>query len=309
MNSVLCPICKSKSNFVIDLPKGLITQKLEEYFDSKINTVIDIEDYKIYSCSVCQFEFSLPFKEGSDGFYSWITEQKKYYPEFRWEYKHVLGQVRKDAQSLIDIGCGDGTFLDYLSQNSNTLDLHGLDPTASSVEICKSKGLKNVHNQYLDDFVKENTGKFKYVTAFHVLEHISNPVEFIGTLKQLLTEDGVIFISTPLSPMDFELYWLDILNYPPHHMGRWRLSSYEALAKRLNLKLTFQLPPANKIVNSIIWSFIFGEIGNKKSSFLKLLGLIIKNPLKFIFVIKEQLNRAKFDGKRLPNVVLVKLEN
>jgi 2-polyprenyl-3-methyl-5-hydroxy-6-metoxy-1,4-benzoquinol methylase len=53
-------------------------------------------------------------------------------------------------------------------------------------------------------------------------EHIAKPKEFVQEILSILHPLGNIYLSTPYSPMDFELEWYDVLNNPPHHMGRWR---------------------------------------------------------------------------------------
>jgi SAM-dependent methyltransferase len=209
---------------------------------------------------------------------------------------------------LLDVGCGAGQFFDAIVQSENYyVDFYGLDPTSGSVAICKRKGyrvfcmdIRQFKSAYRDDL-------FDVITAYHVLEHIADPKSFLKELSGLINETGAIYISTPYSPMDFELQWYDVLNHPPHHMGRWNLASYKKLAATLGLKLEIFVPEPAGILKTAVISFLFSIYGPSKiKSKLEILRGVIKHPFQFLNHLYNQCKREKIKGKRASNVILAK---
>ena len=151
---------------------------------------------------------------------------------------------RRCPDRLLEIGCGDGRFLELVKSLPRITSV-GLDPTPSSAEMCRSKGLC-VYAETLSEYVQRRPSELKgfdLVTAFHCLEHVSNPIGLMEEMRGMLAPGGRIYISTPYSPMSFEGAWFDPLNHPPHHMTRWNRRAYEHLAARLGLVPRFIMPP------------------------------------------------------------------
>jgi 2-polyprenyl-3-methyl-5-hydroxy-6-metoxy-1,4-benzoquinol methylase len=304
----LCPICHSFSKNTKDLKVEQIKPLLSEHFKNKITSNVEIVDYSLLKCSNCSYEFAYPQIEGSSSFYDWVTLQNNYYPPIRWEYEKTLSILENKQVKLLDVGCGDGRFLDFIKKSNNkNIDYAGLDPTKKSVEIC----LENGHKAYCMD-IKMFKTKFKnkffdYVTIFHVLEHIAFPKEFLEELISLTKPGGAVFASTPYSPMDFEVDWFDVLNHPPHHMGRWNLKSYKTLAEILNLKIEFFMPKQRNFFKSGIKSFRFSIYGNSENnSKIDIIKCIIRKPYKFLNHLYIQSKRDTLEGARAANVILVK---
>jgi 2-polyprenyl-3-methyl-5-hydroxy-6-metoxy-1,4-benzoquinol methylase len=305
-----CPICQSKSLLKEKIGVDKIKSSLETYFQSKISDDLELLDYSIFECSLCSYSFSFPLIEGSNKFYTWITNQNTYYPLSRWEYGQVLNIINeRNLNSLLDVGCGDGVFLDYIKSNSKIENLFGIDTTQSSINDCQIKGLKNTFCCTTDEFINHQHVKFDLVTTFHVLEHISDPINFIGGLKKLIKQDGMIVISTPYSPMDFEYYWFDILNKPPHHMGFWNERSYRKLAEQLNMNITVAMPPNNKILPTLINSLKLLIYGPSNDNKINPFYLILSNPLLCSKMLFKLFFRKKVNDKRASNVIMVMLKN
>ena len=84
--------------------------------------------------------------------------------------------LNEEPANLLDVGCGTGRALVHLSQRFPQIDLYGLDPSASMLDVCHRKGIARDHLFEGDacnlPFVD---GSFDFVTAFGVLHHIKNP--------------------------------------------------------------------------------------------------------------------------------------
>ena len=52
----------------------------------------------------------------------------------------VISQIIKNNKKALDVGCGDGTLMEYLKVTEKN-DVRGLEPQKNLVQKCISKGL------------------------------------------------------------------------------------------------------------------------------------------------------------------------
>ena len=106
----------------------------------------------------------------------------------------------KRNHSILEIGCGIGTFTKLLLGYVKKGSVHGVDISPTNVEIAnKELGAKNASFEVSDMTDFESDRKFDYVVMLDVLEHI--PIEqhhdLFKTLRKHLKDDGTIFINIP----------------------------------------------------------------------------------------------------------------
>jgi SAM-dependent methyltransferase len=167
--------------------------------------------------------------------------------------------------TVLDIGCGDGTFLLELCKRG--LDVWGIDLDKKSIEAARRLGLKNVYALSLADFYKFIPNvKFDIITMFDVLEHQDSPKDFLLIIKNLLKPDGLVVGSVPNRDGTFIYFYrgkIDKTDLPPHHFLRF---SKDSLEKILNIN-GFQLKLImDKILEEIIINIetlITGQKGNR----------------------------------------------
>jgi 2-polyprenyl-3-methyl-5-hydroxy-6-metoxy-1,4-benzoquinol methylase len=131
----------------------------------------------------------------------------------------VISQLVKFQDSIIDIGCNDGKFLMAL-KNQGFKNLYGVEPTKNTAEAAKSSGF-SVTNEYLDVVVAESLvrehGEFDVVVTRQVLEHIKDIKSFLGSVRTLLKDKGILVIEVPDSEINFKHsdygVWEEHLNY------------------------------------------------------------------------------------------------
>lgn len=221
--SVQCPVCDAASILSCELTPEQIRRTLQHYFGQRLPDNVAVETYSMRRCNSCGLVFADPMKPGDSAFYAWITSQRDYYPKHRWEWdraKTLIGAHETQSQpSVVDVGCGGGDFMAFLS-NAAGVNIVGLDTTTSSVDACRRKGL-TAHCADIDQFAAERPSEqFDYCVTFHCIEHVDDPLGFMRGIKRLLAKGGKIVVSAPYSPMSFEEMWFDPLNHPPHHLTR-----------------------------------------------------------------------------------------
>ena len=76
---------------------------------------------------------------------------------------------------------------------------------------------------------EQNIGKFAFVFAFEILEHLMNPLSFLEFLKSCLTDNGRIFLSTPFLRPRF--LW------SKYHITEYFPDKIEAIATKAGLRV------------------------------------------------------------------------
>lgn len=235
------PLSEKPPEKIRDLPRKLILEQLEHYYQQKPPAEVVETDYSIWRCSETGLEFAWPMRPGNLEFYKWISQFDSYYPGLRWEYGEVRKLIGPDTK-VLDVGCGEGDFLKSLGGSAG--NRYALDMNEPAVKKCRQLGFSSfcgtIESAVQAGFMHE--GQFPVVASFHCLEHVDDPVGFVGSMLKAVSPDGRLFVSTPYSPMSFETEWFDIMNHPPHHMTRWNLRAYRKLAELLKVQMRHFTP-------------------------------------------------------------------
>ena len=309
------PLSSKPPERVRELPRSMLLRELGNYFGARPTDDVVSCDYSLWRCVETGFEFAEPRTAGNSRFYEWISSFPIYYPKTRWEYGKLLDLVSHQIGSsdggirLLDVGCGSGEFLQLIASRSRA-DCFGVDMNPSAIERCKQRGLK-VHCGMLSDALAcqaISTSSFDYVTSFHCLEHVPDPVGFISEMVPLLSQTGRILVSTPFSPMSFETDWFDVMNHPPHHLGRWNVRAYRKLAEVLGLEFSYYMPRAGSAFSRARQTFQLMHLGaHRNIGRLELMGMLVRRFASFITIWRHQLKRPKIDGNTAADVILVEL--
>jgi len=116
---------------------------------------------------------------------------------------------------LLDIGCGNGRFLNIMGKLGWLI--YGVEPDPESALIAQTTSGALIYPSL--DEIKALPFQFDIITMNHVLEHIQNPREVLNACWLLLKPAGKIAISTPnwgsLCRKVFNKYWYG-LDAPRH---------------------------------------------------------------------------------------------
>jgi SAM-dependent methyltransferase len=122
------------------------------------------------------------------------------------------------ASTVLDIGCNDGTQLDYFAELG--YKTFGIDPAENLHDRISSK-----HNAICDFFGPESVYKLKMpglvrydiITAQNVFAHNPNPVEFLQAVEKLMHTDTLLFIQTSQADMvlhnEFDTIYHEHINF------------------------------------------------------------------------------------------------
>lgn len=104
-------------------------------------------------------------------------------------FKYVKGLL--DSGPILDVGCGDGTYLSQLSKTSI-----GIDVSAPNLESCSRRSLK-VARTNVNTAFPFASGVFSAVFCSHVLEHVHAPLLFLRECHRVIADSGKIIVCVP----------------------------------------------------------------------------------------------------------------
>jgi SAM-dependent methyltransferase len=104
----------------------------------------------------------------------------------------LIERWRKPGR-LLDLGCGPGTF--SVAARARGWTTLGLDINATSVAHCRARGLDVLAGGFPHPALVGET--FDVVAMNDFLEHLTDPLGALRTVRSLLAPNGVVFISTP----------------------------------------------------------------------------------------------------------------
>jgi SAM-dependent methyltransferase len=118
-------------------------------------------------------------------------------------------------QSLIEVGCGKGYFLEHL--HARGFRITGLDPTYEGDSTSVIKSL----------FTPETGLSADGIILRHVLEHVRDPVEFLRNIRDANGGEGRVYIEVPcLDWITQHRAWFDIFY---EHVNYFRISDFQRI--------------------------------------------------------------------------------
>jgi len=192
----ICNICQNKKF-------NIISKKVR-----------DSSKHKVIQCCACRHIQLYPIPE--------YEENRKFYDEDKMSKNLKINSIKKihykskfdtdlnvklveniasKNDKILEIGSGYGFFLYEMEKKG--YDIQG-------IEISKSRRLlsKKISNVPIFDYDLTQSvpdiGKFDIIILFAVMEYISDPIQFLSNIRQLLNKKGQIIIKSPNAD-DFQL--------------------------------------------------------------------------------------------------------
>jgi methionine biosynthesis protein MetW len=99
------------------------------------------------------------------------------------EFKIIANLIKKNTR-VLDVGCGDGTLMEFLKYNSK-IDIRGIEISKSNVQKCIGKGLIVIEGDAEKDLSQFPDGSFDFVILSQTLQAFLNPEKFISELLRV----------------------------------------------------------------------------------------------------------------------------
>lgn len=233
-----CPCCGgSSTHFLEAIPYReiwlrLATEWQARFSDEVVRRNTPCDSTSLLECEECGLQFFHPASAGDEDFYRELGESPLYYASWKWEFGWVKERIRP-GWSVLDVGCGRGDFLLGISELAGRIA--GVERNPLAAREAGARGVE-VASCDLEEFAERHGGAFDAACAFHIVEHLPEPVPFLRTVLRCLRPGGELFLSLPnrvRSVRDAR----EPLDCPPHHLSRWSPDPVRRLAELLGVRL------------------------------------------------------------------------
>ena len=99
------------------------------------------------------------------------------------EFQVIAELIEKDKK-VLDVGCGDGSLMEFLKNNKNT-NIRGLEISKSKVQECIAKGLTVIEGNAEKDLKQFPDKSFEYVILSQTLQAFLDPELVINELLRV----------------------------------------------------------------------------------------------------------------------------
>jgi len=193
--------------------------------------------------------------------------------------------------NIIDIGCGPGNMLSYLSKFGPT---YGLDTSEEAIELCKKRGYDAVKKGDIEriDYPNET---FDAVLGLDVLEHCVNDVSALKEVFRICKIGGYCIFTVPA----YQFLWTEH-DSALHHKRRYVREELMAKFKKENFlliktsyfnTLLFPLQFYFRIFKKISMSFISNRKTSSNTDFIYSIHPFVNKILKVIFEFEKYILR------------------
>lgn len=184
----VCPVCQANS--------------FHSFLTAKDYTVSQ-QDFGLVNCSTCEFTFTNP-RPTADTIYSYYKSEKyishtggsgslmdrlyRIARSYALKWKRQLITSYAHEKTLLDYGCGTGSFLAYMKTKG--WNVTGVEPSSSA-------RAKASENATVYEHIESANGTYSIITLWHVLEHTHDLNKTLTELGKRLEASGTIFIAVP----------------------------------------------------------------------------------------------------------------
>ena len=268
-----CPVCgSSRTNCLREGVKG-----------GKVKKEAAI---RVFHCSSCDLAFLETWDDPERvyGFYSgdqYVFSPDQYQgppPKFN-DYEVYLQDVepflRSDA-SILDIGCGDGTFLRAVKDRVGKVQ--GIEITQAQLKELRRAGIP-VWDKPLQECRPDEP--FDIVIMHALLEHIPRVVDFLEDLKRFIRPGSMVFIAVPHG-LDPIASFYDVPAYRDfffreYHLYYFTEKSLQKLLTKAGFECVFTPHQAASITNHFHWIHMAkGQSGSADYTSVKLSSPLLR---------------------------------
>ena len=189
----MCPLCKSSNFNLIGIPE----------VDAKLKTLVKRE-FKVVKCNDCSFYFLEPELDLTSEEFK-ILYNELYFAPMSSLYEIIrqksiekrLDKIQTYCEhkiiNFLDVGCGEGFTL--IEANKKGWSALGVDIFDNRVKEIKKISDKFILGDLISAEFSDNYFDIIYIDS--VMEHITNPHEYLSEMKRILKPGGIAYIGVP----------------------------------------------------------------------------------------------------------------
>lgn len=244
MINLVSPITKEQDIKLLSVIKSdQLIQDWKRGFSIDISEELKgCEEIKLYECNKSKLRFFMPIDTaGSDQLYEQLEKYDWYYMPRKWEHDVAVTDLQ-GCQRVLEVGCGRGAFVERLCKEEK-IEAEGVELNSKAISYAKEKGII-IRPVDLHELAKKEKESYDAVCSFQVLEHISDPLDFIEGQIKLIKPGGKLIIGVPNAESFIKHGKNNLLDQPPHHVTKWCKETFSFLESIFPLKVEhFQNEP------------------------------------------------------------------
>lgn len=192
-----CPLCDGRDQLVfferagVPLSANLLYPTREAALEAATGQL------SLSACRSCGFVFNAAFDPSLTIYGADYDNDQTFSREFTAHMRSAANRVARAMPSeprILEVGCGQGQFLDMLvEERPESLGI-GFDPSLRRPSTDRVRFVT-------DNFDAKSLTRAGFdpniVVSRHVIEHVQQPMAFLRILRQAVTGDALLFLETP----------------------------------------------------------------------------------------------------------------
>jgi methionine biosynthesis protein MetW len=159
----------------------------------------------------------------------------------------IVAEFVQPGWSVLDLGCGDGSFLECLRQEVPGIEVRGADVSETALAKARSRGIE-ADLLDLTDAASEVPRGHDVVTALEVIEHLPDAESVVR--KAAAAAGRYVIVSVPnLGFVESRLRLLigrgpntNLVHHVREHLRQWTVRDFREWAERLGLEIVAERP-------------------------------------------------------------------
>ena len=160
---------------------------------------IDVGDFELLCCADCgSWSSDAQVRGASTSFVPEAYFENAELDRDKWEA--LLGRLPgrgRDVGSLLDVGCGNGAFLEYAANRLRGLRSEGIE--LDEERAGQARGANpdaRIHQGDALEIAESIEGNFDLITLWDVFEHVTAPTRLLTALAGALAPGGSLYLQT-----------------------------------------------------------------------------------------------------------------
>jgi len=166
-----------------------------QYNNKKLSLVFDYHVLKCKKCGHVQSDKMVDRKLLYDNYQDSTGTKKDNQKYFDWFSDFVIEYC--DPRNVLDIGCNDGSQLDYF--NEKGIKTFGVDPSSELYKV-NSQDHRIIQDYFKAGLYKNQ--KFDCIISKDLVDKLDNLEEFFDTCEDLMTDKSYLFVHLSRSKID-----------------------------------------------------------------------------------------------------------
>lgn len=196
-----CPVCESpisKQVYFIEEVPVFLNRK---WPTASAARTADVGTLSIQECGRCGFVWNSCFDSDRAVYDQFYENDQTHSAAFRSHLEEMTDRVITAAGNqsfhLLEIGCGQGTFLNEMAARAEGLlsSATGYDPTYRGSTL--APGIRIIPEYFNRDTASLMPHGPKIVVSRHTIEHVPDPVRFLSSIRDAIDGNASILIETP----------------------------------------------------------------------------------------------------------------